>query len=65
MCTFVFDMMSRLIAKLIIRSYSMRQRRAAVKPPIGIISNCDVCGGFMFNDRVIPPLRPTTVTTTL
>ena len=46
-------MMSRLIAKGIIRSYTMRQRRgcivAAVKPPIGIISNCDVCGGFMFN----------------
>ena len=46
---FVFEMISRLIAKGIIRSYSMRQRRAAVKPPIGIISNCDVCGGFMFN----------------
>ena len=43
--------MSRLIAKGIIRSYSMRQRRAAVKPPIGILSNCDVCGGFMFNDQ--------------
>ena len=43
-------MMSRLIAKGIIRSYSMRQRRigAAVKPPIGIISNCDVCGGLVF-----------------
>ena len=29
----------------------MRQRRigAAVKPPIGIVSNCDVCGGLMFN----------------
>ena len=29
----------------------MRQRRisAAVKPPTGIISNCDVCGGLMFN----------------
>ena len=44
-------MMSRLIANGIIRSYSMRQRRigAAVKPPIGIISNCDVCGGLVFN----------------
>ena len=44
-------MMSRLIAKGIIRSYIMRQRRvgAAVKPPIGIVSNYDVCGGFMFN----------------
>ena len=29
----------------------MRQRRivADVKPPIGIVSNCDVCGGLMFN----------------
>ena len=29
----------------------MRQRRigADVKPPIGIISNCDLCGGLMFN----------------
>ena len=48
MCTFVSEMMSRLIAKGIIRSYSMRQRRAAVKPPIGIISNSDVCGGLVF-----------------
>ena len=48
---FVFEMMSRLIAKGIIRSYSMRHRRidAAVKSPFGIISNCDVCGGLMFN----------------
>ena len=42
-------MMSRLIAKGIIRSFSMRKRRATVKPLIGIISDCDVCGGFMFN----------------
>ena len=51
MHAFVFVMMSRLIAKGIIRSYSMQQRRigAAVKSPIGIISNCDVCGGLMFN----------------
>ena len=44
-------MMSRLIANGIIRSYSMRQRRigAALTPPIGIISDCDVCGGLMFN----------------
>ena len=29
----------------------MRQRRitAAVKPPNGIVSNCDVCGGLVFN----------------
>ena len=48
---FVYEMMSRLIAKGIIRSYSMLQRRvtATVKPPIGIVSNCDVCGGLMFN----------------
>ena len=42
-------MMSRLIAKGIIRSFSMRKRRSTVNPLIGIISNCDVCGGFMFN----------------
>ena len=44
-------MMPRLIAKGIIRSYSMRQRRiaAAVKPPNGNVSNSDVCGGLMFN----------------
>ena len=42
-------MMSRLIAKGIIGSYSMRRRgRIAVKS-IGIVSNCDVCGGLMFN----------------
>ena len=51
MYAFVYEMMSRLIAKGIIRSYGMRQRRiaAAAKPPIGIVSNCDVCGGLMFN----------------
>ena len=43
-------MMSRLIAKRIIRSYSMRRRgRIAAVKPIGIVSNCDVCGGLMFN----------------
>ena len=49
---FVYEMMSRLIAKGIIRSYSMRRRRriAAVKPN-GIVSNCDVCGGLMFNAK--------------
>ena len=49
MHTFLFEMMSRLIAKGIIRSYSMRQRRAAIKHPVGIISNCDACVGLMFN----------------
>ena len=50
MYAFVYKMMSRLIAKGIIRSHSMRQRRiaAAVKSPNGIIFNCDVCG-LMFN----------------
>ena len=48
---FVYKTMSQLIAKGIIRSYSMLQRRiaAAVKPPVSIVSNCDVCGGLMFN----------------
>ena len=41
-------MISRLIAKGIIKSFSMRKRRA-IKPVTGIISDCDVCGGFMFN----------------
>ena len=26
----------------------MRERRATVRPPVGIISNCGVCGGFMY-----------------
>ena len=46
---FVLKVMLRLIAKGIIRSYSMWKRRAIVKPLIGIISDCDVCGGCMFN----------------
>ena len=31
----------------------MRQRRisAAVKPPNGIVSNCDVCGRLMLNSQ--------------
>ena len=44
---FVYEMMSRLIAKGIIRRYSMRQRQgciaATVKPPVGIVSKCGVC----------------------
>ena len=51
MYAFVFEMMSRLIAKGIIRSFSMRRRRATVKPVTDIISDCDVCGGFMFNTQ--------------
>ena len=41
-------MMSRLIAKGIIRSYSMRRqgRIAPAVKPNGIVSNCDVCGGL-------------------
>ena len=51
MYAFVYKMMSRLIAEVIIRSYSMRQRRfaAIVKPPNGIVSNCEVSDGPMFN----------------
>ena len=45
---FVFEMMQRLIANGIIRSFSMR-KRATAKPVTGIISDCDVCGGFMIN----------------
>ena len=44
---FVYEMLSRLIAKGIIRSYCMRQRRGCIAvKPIGIVSNCD---GLMFN----------------
>ena len=47
---FVFEMMPQLITKGIIRSFSMqKRRRAEVKPLTGIISDCDLCGGFMFN----------------
>ena len=42
-------MMSRLIAKGITRSYSMRRRGRIVVKPIAIVSNCDVCGELMFN----------------
>ena len=43
-------MMSRLIAKGIIRSYNMRRRGCiAAQRSIGIVSTCDVCGGLMFN----------------
>ena len=46
---FVFEMMLRLTSKWIIRSFSTWKRRATVKLLNGIISACDVCGGFMFN----------------
>ena len=44
-------MMSRLIAKGIIRSYSMpkRGRIAPAVKPSGIVSNGDVCSGLVFN----------------
>ena len=52
-------MMSKLIAKGIVRSYSMRytRRSTAVAATVvdrwhcrdSILSHCDVCGGFMFN----------------
>ena len=50
--SFIYEMMSRLTAKRIIRSYSMRRQGgiAAVKP-IGTVSKCDVGGGLMFNTR--------------
>ena len=47
---FVSKMMSRLIAKGIMRSYGMRQRRGRpVQQPIGIVSNCDVRDRLVFN----------------
>ena len=42
-------MMPRLIANGIIRSYSMRRRGRIVVNPNGSVSNCDACGGLMFN----------------
>ena len=42
-------MMSRLISKGIVRSHSMRERRATVRSPVGIVSNCGVFGGLMYN----------------
>ena len=46
---FVFEMMSRLIAKGIVMSHRMRERRATVRSLVGIVSNCGVCGGLTFN----------------
>ena len=43
-------MMHRLVAKGIISFSMRRKRRGAVQPvTTGIISDCDVCGGFMLN----------------
>ena len=47
----LYTRLSQLIAKGIIGSYIIWQRHigAALKPPTSIVSNCDVCGGLMFN----------------
>ena len=44
-------MMQRLVAKGIVRSYSMSKKRRNKPVAICIISECDVCGGFMFNAK--------------
>ena len=44
-------MMQRLVAKGIVRSYSMRKKRRNKPVATGIISDCDVCGEFMFNAK--------------
>ena len=44
-------MMSPLIAKWIVRSHSMQERRAIVRSPVGIVSNCGVCGGLIYNTQ--------------
>ena len=44
-------MMQRLVAKGIVRSYSMSKKRRNKPVATGIISDCDVCGGFMFNAK--------------
>ena len=46
---YVCTHLSRLITKGIIQSYSMRRRGRIAAKPIVIVSNCDVCGGLMFN----------------
>ena len=44
-------MMQRLVAKDIVRSYSMNKKRRNKPVTTGIISDCDVCGGSMFNAK--------------
>ena len=46
-------MMQRLVAKGIVRSYSMSKKRRSISKPVatGIISDSDVCGGFMLNAK--------------
>ena len=43
--------MQQLRAKGVIRNFSMRKRRATIKPITGIIFECDVYGGFMFSAK--------------
>ena len=45
--------MQRLVAKCIVSSYSMSKKRRSIPKPVaaGIISDCDVYGGFMFNAK--------------
>ena len=49
MHAFVFETISRLISKGIVRSHSMQERGATVRSPVGIVSNCGVCGGLVYN----------------
>ena len=46
-------MMQRLVAKSIARSNSMSKKRRSIPKPVAtdIISDCGVCGGFMFNAK--------------
>ena len=44
-------MMQRLVAKGIARSYIMSKKRRNKPGATGIIADCDVCGGFMFNAK--------------
>ena len=57
MYAFVYEMMSRLIAKGIIISYSMRRGGRIATKSIGILSHCDVSGGrYMHtNDAYFAP----------
>ena len=45
----LYELMSRLIAKGIVISYSMPQRCIAAVKPIGIAANYDVCEELVFN----------------
>ena len=43
--------MQRLVAKGFVRSYSISKKRRNKPVATGIISDCDVSGGFMFNAK--------------